>query len=215
MSSGVVTTAKPFDWTDCVKKWFPKAEAAKHAGRAYFRVPFGVGEAKGHLAFFVPNDRTLVFETDEDELKSLLGRLEKKLESPAPPGWDEVNRDLLAVCLDTATPGWLKAPALPKRAIDRALVTVARESTTLALGFSAGDDTRLHFVAHTKDADAARTVSESLKLVFEDMAEAEDLGPVAKLFGATKVKRDKTTVRATGALEGNLLRRLLDPTGGE
>jgi len=215
MSSGVVRTAKPFDWTNCVKKWFPKAEAAKHAGRAYFRVPFGVGEAKGHLAFFVPDDRTLVFETDADELKALLGRLEKKLESPAPPGWDEVNRDLLAVCHDTAAAGWLKAPPVPKRAIDRALVTVARESTSLALGFSAGDDTRLHFVAHTKTADAARSVSESLKLTLEDMADTDDIGPMGKLFGATKVKRDKTTVRATGTLEGNLLRRLLDPTGGD
>lgn len=215
MSSGVVTTAKPFDWTNCVKKWFPKAEAAKHAGRAYFRVPVGVGDAKAHLAFFVPNDRTLVFETEEDELKALLARLDKKLESPAPPGWDEVNRDLLAVCHDTAAPGWLKAPPVPKRAIDRALVTVARESTSLALGFSAGDETRLHFVAHTKTADAAREVSDALKLIFEDMADSEDTGPAAKLFGATKVKREKTNVRAIGTLEGNLLRRLLDPTGGE
>jgi hypothetical protein len=215
MSSGVVRTAKPFDWTNCVKKWFPKAEAVKHAGRAYFRVPFGVGEAQGHLAFFVPDDRTLVFETSDDELKALLARLEKKLESAVPPGWQEVNRDLLAVCHDTAAEGWLRAPAVPKRPIDRALVTIARESSSLALGFSAGDETRLHFVAQTKDADAARAVSDALKLVFEDMSESEDTGPAAKLFGAMKVKRDKTTVRATGTVEGNLLRRLLDPNGGE
>jgi len=215
LSSGVVRTAKPFDWTNCVKKWFPKAEAAKHAGRAYFRVPVGAGDAQSHLAFFVPDDRTLVFETSDDELKALLARLEKKLESPAPPGWDEVNRDLLAICHDTAAEGWLRAPAAPKRAVDRALVTVARESTALALGFTAGDETRLRVVAHTKDADAARAVSDALELILEDMADADDLGAAKKLFAAMKVKREKTTVRAAGAVDGNLLRQLLAPSCGE
>jgi hypothetical protein len=211
MSSGVVRTAKPFDWSNCVKKWFPKAEAAKHAGRAYFRVPVGTGDAQSHLAFFVPDDRTLVFETSEDELKGLLARLEKKLESPAPPGWDEVNRDLFAICHDTAAEGWLKTPDEPKRPIDRALVTVARKSTGLALGFTPGDATRLHVVARSKDADDARAVSAALKLVLEDMADSEDLGTATKLFGAMKVKRDKATVRATGTVDGNLLRQLLAP----
>jgi hypothetical protein len=215
LSSGVVRTTKPFDWTNCVKKWFPKAEAAKHAGRAYFRVPVGAGDMKSHLAFFVPDDRTLVFEISEDELKALLARLEKKLESPAPPGWDEVNRDLLALCHDTAAEGWLRAPAAPKRAVDRALVTIALQSTSLALGFTPGDETRLRVIAHTKDADAAREVSDALKLLLEDMADADDLGGAKKLFAAMKVKREKTTVRATGALEGNLLRQLLAPSCGE
>lgn len=209
LSSGVVRTAKPFDWARCVTKWFPKAEPATHAGRSYYRVPVGAGEQKGHLAFFVPDDRTLVFDTDGDELKALLARLEKKLESPPPPGWDEVSRALVAVCLDTRAEGWLKAPDEPKRAVDRALTTVAREGGTVVLGFWAGDETRLHVVATARDEAAAKAVSRALRMFFEDLGDADDaFGPAAKLFGAVRVARTRSVVRATGTVTGNVLRQL-------
>jgi hypothetical protein len=212
VSSGLVRTAKPFDWAASIKKWFPKSETIKHTGREYVRVPIEVGNDTTHLAFFVADDRTLAFDTDEDEIKGLLARLEKNLKPAVPAGWDEVCRDQVALCHDTTADGWLTAPEAPKRDIDRAMVTVARKSTGVALGFSAGDRTTLKIVATARDECDAQDVRAALKSVVVDMASEDEVGAVmAKLFAETTVSRAGSVVRAKGEVKGNLLRRMLDP----
>jgi hypothetical protein len=212
VSSGLVRTAKPFDWAGRLKKWFPKAETAKHAGREYVRVPFGTGERTTYLALFVADDRTLAFDSDEAEMKWLLDRLDKKQKPVAPAGWDEVSRDLVALCHDTAADGWLRAPEKPKRECDQALVTLGRKATGVALGFSSGDRTDLRVVATARDEDAAREVRTALKAIVAQLSDEDEVGrAAAKLFAGTTVNRDGAVVRAKGSVPGNLLRRLLDP----
>lgn len=210
-SSGLIRSARPFDWAAAVKKWFPKAEAVRHAGREYLRVPIAFGKETSYLALYAADDRTLAFDTDEAEIKSLLGRLDKKLALTPPPGWDEVCRETVALTHDTTAAGWLVAPEEPRREFDRALVTLARKSTGLAFGFSAGERTSFRLVAAARDEDDALDVRAALKTLVAEMANADEAGPAAKLFAAAEVSRKGTVVRARGEVTGNLLRRLLDP----
>ncbi|HEY1191214.1 MAG TPA: hypothetical protein VGE74_26505 [Gemmata sp.] len=212
ISSGLVRTTAPFDWAGCLKKWFPKAERVKHAGREYVRVPFDIGKDTSYLGLFVADDRTLAFDSDEAEMKGLLARLDKKGKAPEPTGWGEVSRDLVALCHDTTAEGWLNAPAKPKREIDRSLATVARKSTGVALGFSAGTRTALRFVATARDAQDAKEVQKALKAVLAYLANDEETQPaLAKLLAQATVSRGNAVVRLSGSAPGDLLRRLLDP----
>ncbi len=214
LSSGVVRTAQPFGWAKALTMWFPKAETVKHAGREYVRVPITVGKDTSHLAFFVADARTLAFDTDEDVVKGLLTRLDKKETAAVPPGWNEVCRELVAVCHDNTGEGWLTAPDAPKRDTDRALVTVGRKATSLAIGFSAGASTSLKVVATARDECDALDVRSALKAVVTSLSDEEETGAaIAKLFTRTEVNRTGKVVRARGEVKGNLLRHLLDPEG--
>jgi hypothetical protein len=210
VSSGLIRTARSYDWAGSVKKWFPKAETVEHANREYLRVPIGLGKDTSHLALFVADDRTLAFDTDEDEIRGLLGRLDERLAPAAPPGWDEVCRDLVALAHDTTAAGWLTAPDEPKRETDQALVTVARKTTGVAVGFSAGECTSLRVVAAARDECDALDVRAAVTALVGELA-GETEGGLAKLFAASAVSRKGKVVRVRGEVEGNLLRRLLDP----
>lgn len=212
VSSGLVRTAEPFDWAGCVGKWFPKAESVKHAGREYVRVPIALGKEKSFLALYAADDRTLAFDTDEDAIKKLLDRLDKKAKPPAPAGWGEVNRDLVAVWHDTSAEGWLTAPERPKREIDRAFLKALRGMSALAVGFSAGERTALRIVTTSDNERAAAAVQTALKAVAELEAKDANTEPAAaKLFAALTVNREGKVVRVAGSTEGNVFRRLLEP----
>lgn len=216
ISSGLVRTAKPFDWAKCVKKWFPKAEAVKHAGREYLRVPITFGKDTSYLGLFVADTHTLAFDTNEGEIKGLLTRLDKKLTPATPAGWDEVKCDTVALCQDTAADGWLAAPEKPKREIDQTLVTAARKSTGLAVGFTAGARTTLRVIAATRNEADAKEVRAAVKVMLANLAADEDTDPLAaKLIAGLTVTRDGATVRAEGSVAGNLLRRLLESQTGD
>jgi hypothetical protein len=211
LSAGVVRTAKPFDWKGAVKKWFPKAETVKHAGREYVRVPLGVGKDKSHLALFVADSRTLVFDLDEGEVRDMLGRVEKKIETPLPAGWDGVSREMVAVWQDATAEGWLVSPREPKRAADRAMVAAFRGTTSLAVGFSAGKETTLRLVATARDVDEAQDVRAALKAMLKAMPDTEVDSAAAKLFSEATVRCKGSEVRVSGSVPGNLIRRMLDP----
>jgi|GEM_PF-3421257 len=212
VSSGVVRTVKPFDWAGSVKKWFPKAELVKHADREYFRVRIGFGDMSSYLGLFVADNRTLVFDTNEDELKELLERLKKGKKPSVPAGWEAVNRDLIAACHDTTAEKWLSVADTAKRDADLALASVARKSTSLAIGFSAGERTSFRLVVNTRDECDAQDVRSALKVVVNSLASDEAISPaVAKFFSQLKVTRDGSVVRVNSSIEGNLLRLLLDP----
>lgn len=211
LSAGVVRTARPFDWKGAVKKWFPKAETVKHAGREYVRVALGAGKNKSYLALFVADSRTLAFDLDEGEIKDMLGRLEKKITSPLPAGWDGVSREMVAVWQDATAEGWLVSPMEPKRVADRAMVAAFRGTTSLAVGFSAGKETTLRLVATARDVDEAQDVRAALKAMLKAMPETEVDPAAAKLFSEATVRCKGSEVRVSGSVPGNLIRRMLDP----
>jgi hypothetical protein len=213
-SAGLVRTAKPFDWSGAVKKWFPKAEIVKHAGREYVRVPNGVGEKKSYLALFVADARTLAFDLEESEMRDLLARLAKKVEAPPPAGWDGVSREMVAVWQDATAEGWLTSPKEPKRATSRALTAAARGMTSVAVGFSAGKDTTLRIIATARDASGAESLGATIKAMLKATPGAESDPAVAKLLTGAAVRCKENEVRVSGSVPGNLLRRVLDPDAG-
>jgi hypothetical protein len=211
LSAGLVRTVRPFDWKGAVTKWFPKAETVKHAGREYVRVPLGVGKEKSYLALFAADSRTLAFDLDEGEMKDLLGRLAKKIETPLPAGWDGVSREMVAVWQDATAEGWLASPKEPKRTADRAMVAALRGMNSLAVGLSAGKETTLRMVATARDVDEAQDVRTALKAMLKSMPETDVGSATAKLFTEAAVRCKGSEVRVSGSVPGNLLRRVLDP----
>jgi hypothetical protein len=211
VSSGLVRTLKPYDWAGALKKWFPNAETVTHAGRQYVRVPIELGKETLYLALFVADERTLALDLDEDEIKGLLARLQKNLKPAGPAGWNEVCREMVAVCHDTTADGWLIAPDAPKRQIDRTIAAVARKATGVALGFSVGECTSLRVVVTSRDEADALDTRMALKGLMTVLSNEEEVAaPVAKLFARITVNRNGCVVRAHGEVKGNLLRRLLD-----
>jgi hypothetical protein len=207
MSSGLIRTVKPFNWASRIKKWFPKVEEVRYEGRTYLKIPIGIGDQPSCIALFAADDRTLAFDTDEDEIKDLLSRLKKKSPPAIPAGWDEVSRDLIAVTHDMTAQGWLTAPAKPKREIDRAVVAAVHDLKGLAVGISAGDTTTIRLIATARDEAAARHAQSALKRILAEM-ESEEFGnpTVAKFIEGMTVERSGRVIRAKGSAAGNLFK---------
>src|SRR5262249_4268648 len=149
----VLRTTKPFDWAGSVKKWFPRAEKTRHAGRDYVRMPWKLpfGDPRQQAAIFVPDDRTLVF-GDEHQVRKLLARLKAGGRGPTPPpGWKEFERDLIALAFDARTVpcvsgDWPTDPPEAKHA--RTLVEGVR---VLAAGVTVGERTEVRVRALARD----------------------------------------------------------------
>jgi hypothetical protein len=110
-SSVVLRTVKPFDWSSCVKEWFPRGERLRHAGREYVRTrldltPLG-HKAEMEFCFFVADDRTLVID-QEDRLKMLLVQLRADPSSPSSQDClSEASRAVVAASFDNRDRSWM------------------------------------------------------------------------------------------------------------
>lgn len=207
ISSGLIRTVKPFDWTGHIKKWFPKVEKVRYEGRTYLKLPIGIGDLPSCIVLLAADDRTLAFDTDEDEMKNLLTRLNKKSPLVAPPGWNEVGRDLIAVSHNVTAEGWFTAPPKPKREFDKALVAAIRDLTGFSAGLSVGDTTTIRVVATARDEASAKRALSAFKSLLAALASDKDVDPAkAKIITAMTVKRDGSVLRVTGAAPGNLLK---------
>jgi hypothetical protein len=207
ISSGFIRTVKPFNWTAHIKKWFPKVEEAQYEGRTYLKIPIGIGDQSSCIALLAADDRTLAFDTDEDEMKNLLTRLKKKSPPVAPAGWDEVGRDLIAVSHDMTAEGWFTAPPKPKREFDKALVAAIHDLKGFSAGLSVGDTTTIRIIATARDEAAAKRALSAFKSLLAELASDKDVDPEkAKIVTAITVKRDGRILRATGAFPGNWLK---------
>jgi len=216
ISSGLIRTAKPFDWAARIKKWFPKTEEAEYEGRSYLRIPIGIRDQPAFIALLAADDRTLAFDTDEDEMKNLLTRLKKKAPPAAPAGWDEVAGDLIAVCHDLTAEGWLTTPAEPKREFDRALVAAIHDLNGFAAGVTVGGATTIRIIATARNEAAARHALPALRSIIAEMGSDKESDPAfAKFIAEMTVKQNGRILRVTGAAPGNLLQRTAAVPDGE
>jgi beta-lactamase regulating signal transducer with metallopeptidase domain len=103
----VMRSKKPFDWKKSLQAFFPGIEERRAGGKVYYHIPREAAGSLGLVAirptscFFLPDDRTIVFNS-EDTIRDWL------LKGPeAPPkyvltdAWKEVEHSLGAVALDT------------------------------------------------------------------------------------------------------------------
>lgn len=166
-------TVKPFDWDARVRKWFPRATVAHHGGRAYFRVPCRILPDNAEpLGLFAPDNRTLVCGS-ESEITELIDRLNDGGPPPAgPPGWSEVDHDLVALGFDSRlmTPVQGEWPK-DRRGLPEA-ATLVRAVQTAALGLTVEDRTRVRVVITAKDETQARAATHALRFLFEMAAES-------------------------------------------
>ncbi len=218
---GVVRTVRPFDWNALLKKSFTKATAARHAGRSYLKIPLPaeIAPPEGEsMAAYIPDDRTMVLGS-ESEIHTLLDRLAAKKPAPKPlPGWNEVDRDVIAFALDNR-----EEPLISGRFPDdfiggKEMETLAGSLRTLAVGLSVGDATRVRIVATTRNDSAARTVDGALTSFFsqvgEKVAKGKDLDPLetlgAALLKSATVNRDGRRVTVSLTADGNVLKMILE-----
>jgi hypothetical protein len=207
ISSGLVRTIKPFDWTGHIKKWFPKVEVVRHAGRDYLRIPIALGEKPSYIALLAADDRTLAFDSDEDEIKNLLSRLKKKSPPVRPAGWDEVARELIAISHDMTAEGWFTAPPKPQRGINRAVVEAVHNLKEVAIGISVGDASTIRVIATAGDEADARRAATAFKSLLEEMGSEEFGDPlISKFIENITVERNGRIIRAVGKTPGNVFR---------
>jgi hypothetical protein len=154
-------TTKAFDWASRVKKWFPKAAQARHAGRDYFRTPNRLS-AKDQLAVFIPDDRTAVF-GDEGQVRELIERLQggRPALTP-PPGWDEVSRDLLALAFDQRQARCVRGkwPEGPREV--KGVRTLVESVEVLAVGVTLGERSAARVIATARDEASAGEAAKAL-----------------------------------------------------
>jgi len=221
----LIRTVRPFDWDRVLRRTYPQVTAAKHAGRTYLRMPFRlpfplsfIGSIGEPMAAYTPDEYTLVL-CSESDLLPLLDRLTAGKPAPEPPpGWSEVDRDLVAFALDNRDLPLISGRFPPDYRLGRELESLASSAATLAVGLSASDSrTRLRFVATAKDEAAAGVLAAALTDLFQEgaalAAPAERPDPLeafaAALLKSATLRRDGLTTTADLAADGNLVRMLL------
>lgn len=224
---GLIKTVRPFNWQGLFRKAFDTTPA-RHAGRAYLRVPvrfpvlafFNFFVAP--MAVYTPDDRTLVIGS-EDEIQTLLDRLAAGDPAPAPPpGWDEVDRDLIALALDNRRERLVRGRFPADHPVGREADALGDSLQTLAVGLSVGELSRVRFVATARDEDGARVTASSLRALLAAGAVAaageKDSHPVeafaAALLGGAELASDGRRVTGCLAAAGNIVEIVLAAIGG-
>jgi beta-lactamase regulating signal transducer with metallopeptidase domain len=101
MNLHLIRLKEPFDWKGKLKEAVPGLEEAKHGGVAYWRFPKDApGVFRRGVACLIPDDRTLVLDTEEN-LKKVIERGDKAPDSLWLEGWKNVDRCLFALALQT------------------------------------------------------------------------------------------------------------------
>ena len=220
----LVRTTRPFDWDRLLRRSFPNATAARHAGRSYLRIPTAfqfplpfVGMVGEPMAAYTPDDRTLAIGA-EGEVRALLDRLAAGRPAPEPlPGWAEVDRDLIAFALDNREVPLISGRFPEGYPAGKELEALAGSLRTLAVGLSTGGDrTRVRLVATTKNGTHARTVADALKSLIrqgaEAVADAKESDPLgafaAALLNSATIERRGRNVTATLTADGNVVKML-------
>jgi hypothetical protein len=227
----VLRTTRPFDWAGSVRKWLPGAEKATHAGRDYFRTewkretlkrvlpPDRVPAEKTYSAVFVADARTIVF-GDESQVHQVLDRLKAGKPGPTPPpGWEEFERDLIAVAYDCRTFPCVRG-RWPEDSPEAKHARILVESIgVLAAGVTVGDRTEVRLTALARDPEAARKAVEALRQLLASAR--KELVPAAKggeptqpaillaeLLASVEISCDGQQVRMRAGVGCNVLRLL-------
>lgn len=157
-TSACVRTPRPFDWDRAVRKWFPRAEAVTHRSRTYYRIVLAGGPTAGTGGLWVPDDRTFLYDSEEN-VRRLIDRLADGKGGPAQPaGWDRVSRDLIAFATDGKK--YAVVTANPDNADARA---VAEGVEAFAVGWTVTTETRVRAAVTLADGAFGPYVLEAAK----------------------------------------------------
>jgi hypothetical protein len=206
-----VRAAHPFDWKKQLHAMLPGLIELRHAGREYYKSPQDIPVlGPGPLFFYVPDDRTLVIDSEEKEMRALLER--GKFAAPRyakTEGWKRVSRGVVAFCLDNQGRRWEDPLTSGEKEEDAAhLQELVRDADSLAGGIVLGDGIRLELSLACPDAKKAQAVARAAQTLLDHgRAALREVGPqpdnppavVLRLrqeaVDSCRVERDGTEVR--------------------
>ena len=162
-SSYLLKTVDPFPWQESVKKWFPHLESVEYAQGRYHRLVVQQATGSLRLAFWIPDARTIVSDT-EDNIRQAMTRVQEGKWFPRQEPWEDVHNDLIAL--------WINGQKVFQGPPEQQDVKTAGESFVL---FTMGIE-----------ADATRTRLRINALGTDEKACAKGVVAVSKLFQASR-----------------------------
>lgn len=200
---GYVRTVDKFDWAGMLKKTFPKAVAKTHAGREYLSCGIKFGTFEMVVGFFVPDERTLVFDMDVEKLEAALATWEERKRPAMPAGWDDVKGCSVAFVMPMGDRKWMTtAGKLNENGL--LMKKLVKSLKSACVGMTFGDTTTAVGVFAAISDDAAFTVE---GLVNKSLTAAEE-GLGEKLPGKSNATTTRTgkTVRVQATVKANALK---------
>jgi hypothetical protein len=151
---------KPFDWKKFVKKLAPKMKEVEFEGKHYYSAQSDFPMiGPGPLYFYLPDDRTLVVDTEENLRKFIKGDGPAKEKLAWSDDWKRVEWKLFACVLDNAGNRWGKELAKRSEKSDAAVVKLFETCGYFVDGLDDADSVVLEgFIGCTKDEAAKETV---------------------------------------------------------
>src|SRR5262249_34946273 len=154
-----------FDWKQLLRALIPEAVEVKLAGQVYYKIPVGkaeryelvVGLLGPDVCYYVPDGRTVVFNTEEN-VRRQLGR--KPGDRPARPWaeeWKRIDRGLLAVILDNRNGSWSRELAARKEPGDAK--AYFDNVSWITYGINAADDFVFQGLARSETEKQARKLA--------------------------------------------------------
>ncbi len=153
-----VRTVRPFDWKGKLEKMCQGFQTISYAGTQYYKTAqpiFAFGNTR--LCFFTPDDRTIVFDTQEN-VRRLLDR------GPAarPNGlwtepWHQVERDVLALALNHRHPDLIRSLQAEHLERDEEFLDLIRDSSRSVWGIDFRDHFQLRIFAQCDTEAKARS----------------------------------------------------------
>jgi hypothetical protein len=204
---GYVRTKAKFDWTALIKKTFPKATAKKHAGREYLSAGVKFGTFEFAVGFFVPDERTLVFDVDAEKLEAALAAWGENNAPKMPAGWDDVKGCSMAFVIPIGDRKWMTTPAGKLNDAGKQVKKLVKGLKSACVGVNLGDTTTAVGVFTATGDEAARTVEGILNESFT--AYEASLGKTLAGTVVATATRDGKTVRVDGFAKVNVLREYM------
>jgi hypothetical protein len=185
MDWAMIRMAHPFDWKKLLDVAFPGTVSVQHAGKVYYHAPKGAltkGSLKAfaflfepyaskfELCYYIVDDRTAVFDREPYLRPWLEGKGGAKPTPAWAEDWKQVEPGLLAFALENRDCHWLDDRRQPEEDMPPALITLFRNSVSLAFGADYADG--LVMQAQVR-SDKEPTAMEAARALLELMAYME------------------------------------------
>ena len=190
LTLNMLRTVKPFDWHKAMKEYAPTATEMKYKDRVYYMGASKLFGGNEHFCFYIPNDRTIVFD-GEANLQKLLeaAPVDRLAAMPWAADWKRLERGTLAMIIDNHKGAWSKVNAMRTvktrnmfdfPAIDEIRWSAVDEIRWTAQGLTIGKDLEIQMIAQMKGkAEAANLVKESEKRLDEKRGNLKTYKPHA------------------------------------
>ncbi len=179
MSLSMLRTVKPFDWHKAIKLYAPTLTETKYKNKSYYELPasFMAGMmGPGHCCY-IPDDRTIVFESEANVKKFIDTKpVDRLATAPWAADWKRMERGALAVIMDNHTSAWTKENAKRTVKTEDDDFPSIEDFQWFAQGIAVGKEIEIQAVAQMKATDAAsKFAKECEKRLDEARAEYQNV----------------------------------------